>query len=144
MDTELLESQRHKCTHGRRYSGADQDADSPADRREDHCLQQELQVDIRAARSYGLTPTNFLVRSVTEMSMMCITPIPPTRRPIELITAVKMTSAPVSWFHKWLMKSTNDLGRADYDSGHTAAFEESCAAASASVVVGLSVTALAA
>ncbi len=45
------------------------------------------------------------VRSVTEISMMFITPMPPTSRPIELMTVVRITSAPVSWFHKLLRKS---------------------------------------
>ena len=36
------------------------------------------------------------VRSVTEISMMFITPIPPTSNPIELMTVVRITSAPVN------------------------------------------------
>jgi hypothetical protein len=41
------------------------------------------------------------VRSVTEMSMTFMTPIPPTSSPIELITPVSRMSAPVSWSHSW-------------------------------------------
>jgi len=43
--------------------------------------------------------------------MMFITPMPPTSRPIELITPVSKASAPVIWFHSVMKK----LGSAHFE-----------------------------
>ena len=52
-----------------------------------------------------------LVRSVTEISMIFITPIPPTIRPTELMILVNITSAPVSCFHRFDRKSGDVISK---------------------------------
>ena len=65
------------------------------------------------------TPISW-VRSVTEMSMMFITPDAADSRPIELITVVRITSGPVSWFHRLLRKS-GELSSKSLSSGERGA-----------------------
>ena len=65
---------------------AQRDADQSADRRQDRGLDQELEQDLaRRAPSALRTPIS-RVRSVTEIDMIAITPMPPTISAIDEIT----------------------------------------------------------
>ena len=66
---------------------AEHDAEQAAERRQEHGLEQELPAGCRArlAPSAFLTPIS-RVRSVTEIIMIAITPMPPTISAIDEIT----------------------------------------------------------
>ena len=65
--------------------------------------------DLRAPMALRMPISD--VRSVTEISMMFMTPIPPTSSPTQLMMLVSRTSAPVSCDHRLLRKSGDVISK---------------------------------
>ena len=77
-----------------------QHANDSTDRGQDDGFNGELQQHITFARADCFTHSNFTRRSVTDTSMMFITPTPPTIRATLDTANMKTKSIPVNWFQR--------------------------------------------
>src|SRR6185295_2232880 len=68
------------CFEGQTNAGAEGQPEEPADGSQEHGFREELMQDVSSSGAYGFAHTNFAVRSVTDTSMMFITPMPPKHR----------------------------------------------------------------
>ena len=110
---------RHQGSDGEAQKPTHGDSDEPTGAGERNGFQQELPGNVALARAHSLAHADLARRSVTDTSMMSITPMPPTSSPMEEITTITNPTVQIIWRNSVMRDSAVDTPKLSGSLGFT-------------------------